>query len=379
MIPLQSRDTLLNQEIPVIIINAIMGVGTISLPSNLARSAGSDGIIAFIAAIGVVLVATTLFVGLVMRFPDKSFAEFSPQLIGSVPGYVLNFSLGLYFLYANAMVLRIFGDTVKVFLLPRTPLEVIMITMLVATATLARNGLKPIARSCQIILFIFFLPFLLLPFFAGIFDFGEFLPLFQADWQTMMQTTMLATFSLAGIEILLVIGSHAVIKQRFLRLSYLGVLIAGFFQLVLIALAFGSLSVEQAAKVRDPIFEMIKYLPIPALFIERADIFFFGIWITSSYSTILIALYVASQHLTKTFKLSNSKPMIVIIAIATYYLAKLPKNDVDIAHFNNYTALGWQILAFGIVPLLLLLSYIRKQGHPLFAKPKKGKKKKANP
>ena len=140
---------------------------------------------------------------------------------------------------------------------------------------------------------------------------------------------------------------------------------------MLIALSFGSLSVEQAAKVRDPIFEMIKYLPIPALFIERADIFFL-VFDHLLYSTILIALYVASQHLTKTFKLSNSKPMIVIIAIATYYLAKLPKNDVDIAHFNNYTALGWKFCLWHC-PLLLCYP-IRKQGHPLFAKPKKGKK-----
>ncbi len=377
---MKTRDTLLNQEIPVIVINVILGVATINLPSRLARSAGADGIIAFIAASCIALIAAFLIVCLVMRFPDQGFAEYSPKLVGVIPGFILNILLTMYFLYGTAVVLRTFSDTAKVFLLPRTPLEVIMISMLFTAAVLARNGLQPIARSCQIILFLFFVPLLLLPFFISIFDFGEFLPLFQTDFHSMMKAAIGSIFALTGAEVLLVIGSHVHIKRGFMRLTLLGVLTAAALTLLIVSLTFGSLSVEQTAKLQDPIFEMIKYLPVPVLFIERGDLFIFGIWIVLAYSTILILLFTLSHHLAETFKVDSSKNFVIPAAVAIYYLAKIPVNDIEIERFGSFFNIGWLILVFGIVPLFLLLSYIRKQGQPLLAKSeKKEKKRKANP
>ncbi len=366
---MNTREILLYQEIPVIVINVILGVGTIHLPATLAQSAGTDGIIAFIVASCLAIIGAVLIACLVLRFPNQGIGEYTTELIGIIPGFIFNILFSLYLLFASAAVLRTFSNTVNIFLLPRTPLAVIMISMLVATTFLARNGLQPIARSCQIILYLFVLPFVLLPFFISIFDFGEFLPLFQTNFKALARASLGAAFSLAGVEVLLVIGSHVQIKKRFMKMTLLSIVVAALIAFLLICLTFGTLSVEQTAKLQDPLFEMIKYLPVPVLFIERADLFFFTVWITASYSTILILLYSVSHHLAETFKQKSGKSFVIPAAVSIYFLAKVPTNDIDVEQFTNLITVSWLILVFGIVPLFLLLSYIRK----------KGKKDKTNP
>ena len=91
---MKGRDRLLAQEVPVIIANMMLGVGTIGLPSRLAEIAGPDGIIAFACAIGVLVAATVLIILLVRRFPNQGIADYSTILIGKVPGFIFNIIFG---------------------------------------------------------------------------------------------------------------------------------------------------------------------------------------------------------------------------------------------------------------------------------------------
>lgn len=377
---MKTRDKLLSQEVSVIIINMILGIGTVELPSRLAQEAGPDGIIAYLIAVGIVVFATLLYCWLTLRFPKQGFADYSAQLTGRVIGFILSLAFTAFYVGVCSSVLRAFTNITKYFLLQRTPLEVIMVSMLFATSILARNGLQPIARSCQIILMILLVPVFLLPFFIPIFEFGEFLPLFQTSMPNMIKATFSALFSLAGAEVLLIVGSHSDKKSRLVRQALGGVLFAGFFTGGIVILSFGSLSIEQTAKLTEPVFEMIKYVPVPILLLERVDIFYYTIWIAATYSTITIGLFAASHNLAETFKLESGKGFVIPLAAVTYYLATLPKNELEVQAFSAFMSICWTILTFGIVPVLILLSYIRKKGEPVLKRNKsKQQAKEANP
>lgn len=375
---MKARDRLLAQEVPVIITNIMLGVGTIGLPSRLTKTAGADGIIAFIAGVAILVLATVLITVLVRRFPNQGIADYSTLLIGKIPGFIFNLLYGVFMISLIATMVRMFSEVTKFFLLQRTPLEVIMISMLFASSLLARNGLQPIARACQILLYLFALPLLAVPFFIPIFDPNEFLPLFQTDFATMAYATFTAMFALAGIEIMLVIGPHFDKPEKLVRSSVLSVLAVSVFIGILVALAFGSLSVNQVAKLTDPLFEMIKYIPVPFGLFERVDIFFYNIWIAATYSSIVIGLFAVSHHLGETFKLNTGKGLVFPCAAASYFLALIPAHEADLSRYANVLVAAWIGLVFGIVPLFLILS--------LFRKPKQQKnqnkrslKKKANP
>lgn len=360
---MQTRDQLLRQEVIVIIINVMLGVGTVNLPSILARTAGPDGLIALIIASVIVLITTSLIVWLVLRFPDQGIASYSTKLIGTIPGFLFNIFLTAQLIWITAMVFRIFGDAVKTFLLPKTPLEVVIISMFVPVVMLVRNGLQPIARASQIITYTFFLPFLLLPFFIASFDSGELLPIFQTDFLSVAKASFNATFALAGIEVMLIIGSHIKNKKNLLGICLGSVGIVSLLSILLVVITFGTLSIEQTAKLQDPIFETVKYIPVPLTLIQRIDIFFFTIWISATFTTMIILVWSLSHHLSETFKLKTGKNLVIPLMIPIYYIALLPKNEMEVANYNSITIIGWFAIVFGAVPLFILLSYIRKLGN----------------
>lgn len=375
---MKGRDRLLAQEVPVIIANMMLGVGTIGLPSRLAEIAGPDGIIAFACAIGVLVAATVLIILLVRRFPNQGIADYSTILIGKVPGFIFNIIFGFFLTCVVATMVRGFSEVTKLFLLQRTPLEVIMISMLLAGSVLARNGLQPIARACQILLYLFLLPLLAIPFFIPIFETGEFLPLFQTDFMSMVKATFGALFALAGIEVMLVIGSHSEDPKQLMRSSVLTVIAVSVLTGILVVLAFGSLSVNQVAKLSDPLFEMIKYVPVPFGIFERVDIFFYTIWIAATYSSVVIGLFTASHHLAETFKLETGKGLVFPCAAASYFLALIPNHEAELGVYGDSLSLVWIILVFGVVPLFLLLSLFRKPKQSS-TKKKQPQKRRANP
>jgi len=357
----------------------ILGIGTIGLPSALARTAGPDGIVAFWMAVAITLAGTILVILLVQRFPNQGLADYSNYLLGSILGFVFNLVFGLFMLTVVSGVTRGYAEITKFFLLPRTPLEAIIISMLFSASLLARNGLEPIARACQILFYVFFVPVLVTPTFIAIFDIGEFLPLFQADLVTIFKSAFHSLLSLLGVEIMLVIGSHAENPKRLMRPAVTAIGIVAGLNFILIVLAFGSLSVSQTAKLTDPIFEMIKYVPVPFSILERIDIFFYTVWIASAYSTVVIGLYTASHHLAETFKLNSGKGFVFPLVVAVYFMSLLPKNEMEVSIYNNWLVVAWLVLIFVFVPLLLVISLFRKPQDPGGQRrSSKQKQKKAN-
>ncbi len=353
---MKSDNRILSQELLVLIINMAIGVGTIGLPSDLARLAGPDGIIGYMIAVLVVVLATILLVTLAQRYPEQGIADYTPTLIGKFPGFLFNIFFAFLLIALISVVVRTFSEITKYFLLQKTPIEIIVIAILLAASLLARNGLQAIARGCQIILYIFFIPFLLIPFFIPVFDTGEFLPLLHADFSTILESAAIAIFALAGAEIILVIGSHSNKPKKMLRPVLGGMMIASAMTGTFIILSFGSLSVEQTARLSDPIFEMIKYIPLPIFLLERMDIFFYTIWITASYSTIVISLFTISHHLAETVKLKNGKPLVFPLAALIYFLALIPQNEIVVMEISKLLGFGWLALTFIIVPLFLIIS-----------------------
>ncbi len=353
--------SILCQEVPVLILNIILGAGLLNLPSLLARTAGPDGLLALIATVGVNLIGVLLICLLVLRFPDQSIANYSPKLLGRFCGFLFNLTFAGYLLFAAAIVLREFSDTTNVLMLLRTPLEVIMLTMLLAASLLARNGLPPIARASQIIVLLLFFPLLITPLIWAIFDWGALLPVFQVGREAFLEAMTTSVFTLAGFELLLIISPYVLDKRRIIPASILSVLLAGTVAIVIVLVTFGTLTVDQVAKMNDSVFEVVKYMPVPVLILERVDLIFFSIWIAAAYSTVVILLYMVSQQLAETFTISSGKNFVWPLCVVIFFVARIPANQQDSKSFIQIVNYLWIALVYGAIPFLLVLSIIRNR------------------
>lgn len=351
---------LLAQEITVLLINTCIGSGLITLPNILAKTAGSDGLWALCGTLIICAFAVVMFVTLIRKFPNDSMTKFIPKLLGKPLGFICNSLIALYFLHVTTVAIRSFGDIVNVVMLRRTPLEVVMGSMLLSCSILARNGIQPIARTCQIIAFLL-LPFILIaPLLLPVFEFGEFLPLLHSSRESFLNAMMMSIFSISGFEIVLFLGPTLKEKNKLLPASLIGLFIVGLFTVTIVAMTFGTLTVNQVARLNYPIIEMIKYVPVPLLLLERIELIFFAIWISCAYSTIVILLNINAQHVSEMFNINRCKHFVLPIALLAFFLGRIPSNTLEVSKYVGYINIMWIVLVFGFIPLLHLIVKIKE-------------------
>lgn len=369
-------NSLLPQEIVILLASVCIGTGIITLPKILAKAAGPDGLWALCGTLLVVSIGAWMLVALARQYPNESIAKYSPKLLGKPLGFAFNCLFTLYFFYVTAAVLRSFSDIVADIILSQTPLEVIMASMLIACSLIARNGIRPIARATQIIIFTFFFYLFLIPFLWNTFEFGEFLPLLYSSKESFLNAMVMSIFSIIGFEIVLVIAPYLKNKKKLLPGTLVGLGIVGFISITTVVMCFGTLTVRQTATFNYPVFEMIKYMPVPLLILERVELIFFTVWIASTYSTLVILLFSNALHLSEVINVKDHKHLVWPLCIIIFFLARLPSNVKEVAKYVDYINYVWLALVFGMVPLLLLIAKIKQPKSPKSPKKHVAKSKK---
>lgn len=118
----------------------------------LGKDAGTDAWIAvFIAmAAGLLLLFLTLCIHRLE--PDKELMEIINTYFGKFIGYVFGIAYFVYFSYQSARNLREFGELSSMYLLPKTPLPVLICCLLLVAGYAVWHGIEVFGRITQIIL-----------------------------------------------------------------------------------------------------------------------------------------------------------------------------------------------------------------------------------
>ena len=143
-------------QLGLLIIVTVIGVGILTLPRTVTEIADTDGWLLIIIGGALVIVLALIINSLGNMFPDKTIIEYSQELVGRPLSYLIGSILIIYFTLIAAYSVRIFGEVLKMYLLPKTPIEIIIITFLITIIYLVRNNLEGIARFYEIIILIMF-------------------------------------------------------------------------------------------------------------------------------------------------------------------------------------------------------------------------------
>src|SRR5690606_31094379 len=88
----------------------------------------------------------------------------------------------LKILITTGLEIRMFGEMVSQVMLPKTPLPVIILTMLLTTAYLVKSGVEATARMAEILIYFIFIPLVIvLTFIVVKADYKQLMPFFETD------------------------------------------------------------------------------------------------------------------------------------------------------------------------------------------------------
>ncbi|MDD3024751.1 MAG: endospore germination permease, partial [Syntrophomonadaceae bacterium] len=212
-----------SKQLIFIIIGAQIATGLFSLPRITAEKAGTDAWIAIL--LGAVFPLASIF--LIERWarirPDLGFVAMLQFTLGKPLGYLSGLIFVVYVVFLQSIAIRIFSEITSIYLLPRTPLPMIVFLVMTGVVYVANKGARVIGRLNELIFYILLilLGTLFFPLSEG--DYTNLLPVGQAGWAAIGQASLATAIVFSGTEVLLVFYFLVTRKEEVLKAGFTAV------------------------------------------------------------------------------------------------------------------------------------------------------------
>lgn len=338
-----------------LLISTIIGVGVLSLPNTLAKLLDKDGWLSIVIT-GLLLIPLIIVIDQIFKLhPGKNFFEIGREVFGSIIFTIYLISFSIYFIVSGSFIVRNLGELVKAFLLPTTPIEMIIAIFIITASYIAIYEIDIIARMGYLtypitILFVVALIILALPTAK----FSNILPLFQSNFKKLPNGIMESLFSFTGFEMLLFTIPYVEERDKVLKSSLIaiGVVTLIYFSLFLITLT--QFSIEQIKRQSFPILMVAKLIDLPGAFLQNLDNIFMTIWVVVVFSTMGATYFGAGKVISKVFKLKSHIVPVFVLAPLIYFISLMPQNIVQL---NKTLGRAFNVLVLINVILASLLLY----------------------
>lgn len=311
-----------------VLICTILGSGIITLPRTVADAAGRDGWISIIIAGAVTWILAILVWLLCKKFPTKTLPEFSITILGKPLGILVSLFYVIYAISIGGIVLRIYVELTKTWLLIWTPGWVFLLGILFPTVYIARMGAMTLGRLMEIVtlLTIIVISIWLVP--MGEFNILNLRPVAVEGISAIAKGAQEAIFSFLGFEVMLVFFPLVINRKKVLRVTLLALAFITLLYMGNAVITFGVMGVEHTILQKWPLMDYLRVGTLP--FIQRVDSLVLFFW------TGQIMAVVAIQYFAGTFTLATLTrkhyhdiwalvcwPLVYLVAIAPSRLSQV--------------------------------------------------------
>lgn len=352
-----------NVQIRGLIVSAAIGVGVLSLPNTLANTLQNNGWIAIIFSGLLIIPVMAVITRIFLMYPDKDIFQIGNETLGPVFFTICLLFVAAYFIVFSAIVSRILGELIKAFLLPITPLEVIVFIFILTTSYITSFEIDAIVRTGFfvypiIIFFTLLIVFVSLPNA----DFSNLLPIYNVKLKNISMGIRDAYFSFAGFEMTIFALPYVEDKKKTFKSSVYAIIIVTLVYFALYVMSVSHFSIEQLKRQQFPVLQLVKQVDLPGFFIENLDGLVMAIWVIVVFATLAPAYFSAGKTISKILRVKNHKYIIWILVPIIYKVSLIPESLVVVQKRN---AMYFNVLGFisvVIIPILILVvGTIRKK------------------
>ncbi|WP_227763974.1 GerAB/ArcD/ProY family transporter [Zhaonella formicivorans] len=358
----RGQDKVTPNQVAIGLISTVIGVQILAMPRDLAEAAGRDGWISVILGgliVGVIIYFLTV---LGAMFPGKSIVEYSQEILGRILGILYSLIVFAFYALVAAFVVREFADILKLYLLDKTPVEVIILSMLFVSAYLVNHGVNSLVRVMQVFFPLLVLPLLLLfVMVTPMADFKQLLPPLQKGVLPVLKGvtagfTIYSGFSVIGFLIPFMEEPRKAIKVCLLAQ---GLIMAVYLAMFIMSLGvFGPVDMTH---LLFPVNDLVRTIEVPGTFIERFDVFLLSIWILAAYTTVTAAYFLTTLSLSQITGLGEPRPLVYLVLPVIYVVAMRPQDITALDAFGRVAGMVSMGLSL-TVPLLLIVALLKEKG-----------------
>ena len=356
-----TRFQITEKQFIFIMVGAATGSGILSLPRIATKEALQDGWISVLIGVFIPLLSLFLIEILCKKYPKDTISDISNKLLGNILGRVLTLGYIVHTMFIVIISIRIFVEITALYILPTTPLPVILAVYVLFIVYTIQNGSRLVGRFNELTFVILPISLLLILPSLSVCTYTNLLPVGEAGLSSILKASTVTAYSYASTELILVYYPMQTQKKKSFRNSViaLGIILFTYvFITVFSILVFGA---EVMQNIIWPPILLYKIVHIPV--IERLDLIFLVLWTSIAVRPSVNYTFASSYTITRFFNLKSEiylKFASIAAGAIIFIIALIPEDLQQVFDLADIFGYGYYIVGIGYPIILLAASLLRK-------------------
>ncbi|NWL89117.1 MULTISPECIES: GerAB/ArcD/ProY family transporter [unclassified Paenibacillus] len=344
---------------------AVLASGFLVLPTLTAQYAQNDlwltGLLAAVAGVIAVYTATRLH----EFYPGQTIIQYSVEILGKVPGKILGLWIIFYNLHTAGAITRQYADFVTGNFLFKTPVMVIMVTLMFLCTIAVRGGVEVLARSNVLFFPVFIFPIFFMLLLIPDLDPKAILPVLSHGLTPVLKGSFSMMGWLSEFFLMSFLLPSVTDPQKGRKWGYISLVIIVLLLTYSNLMALFLLGPDLGNKLY-PLLVVFRYVSI-GTFLENLEAFLLGMWVVGHFLQISLYVYAATLSITQYFRVADYRSVVFPIGLFCLVLGIWDLPNFSVFAYWIKTAVPFHIMTtYLLMPLFLLFVAVlrrRKKKH----------------
>ncbi|GBK60103.1 MAG: endospore germination permease [Paenibacillus macerans] len=340
---------------------AVLASGFLVLPTITGQYAQNDLWLTCLPAALIGLIAVYTVTRLHELFPGQTVVQYSGRILGKIPGKIIGLVYITYNLHASGGVTRQYAEFVTGNFLFKTPLMIVMGSLILLSAIAVRGGVEMLARSTVIFLPLFILPVFFLLLLIPDLDAKTIFPILSHGITPVMKGSFIMMGWLNELFLMTFFLPSLTDPEKGRKWGYISVAMIVLFLTYSNLIALFLLGPDLRNKVY-PLLVAFRYIGV-GTFLENLESLLLAMWVIGNFLQVGVFLYAASLSLAQCFELSDYQPIVFPLALLSLAIGIWDVPNFPVFGEMVRMAVPFHILTTNLViPLILLaVASLRKR------------------
>lgn len=311
------------------------------------------------AAAGILAIFSMAMLGYsFVHSKSKAFPNMLEENLGLILSRIVLVAASVYFIAEICTVTIRQTQMTGLFLLEKTPPQVIAAVLLLTGAFIMYSGIRQISRTAELLFFLIMIPlFIILLLALFCIDYGELRLLIKPVPITSGNQLREALLPLGGIAAMAYFVGYYDKSKRIKGLAG-GTLILSIFALAVLLCCVGVFSLGGTAHLSFPLAELSRIVSLGSLAVtERFDILYMIIYTSATILSVGILYYCSCISLCGVFGISSHKCFIFILLPIIFLISYYGLYNEQL--INSIAVWGRVLFLFLLIPILFVITIVK--------------------
>lgn len=293
--------------------STVLATGFLVLPTITAQFAQNDLWLTGIFSAGMGFLTVYLANRLHGLYPKQTIIEYSNRILGKIPGKIVGLSFFFFSLHSMGLIVRQYAEFVKGNFLLKTPIIIIICSLILLCAFAVRGGAELMARSAVIFTLIFIIPLFILLLLLPDLDLKNVFPILSRGIMPVLKATTTPQGWISEIFLMSFFLPCLTDPQKGMRVGFITLcaIVASMVYVNLIVLfLFG---VDAGNKIY-PILTAFRYISLSNFF-ENLESLLLAMWVAGNFVKISVFYYAAVLSFAQSLELTDYRPVVLPLGI----------------------------------------------------------------